>query len=73
MPVDGETTSEYIHLYAVPTVVRLSKYILSTECQQNNYGVGNSPSARGHTLGVTWVFKLREEVNPHGEHFAIKC
>lgn len=50
----------------------LSEYIPSTEGQQDNYCVGNSPSARGCTLGVTWFFKLKEEVNPHGEHFDTK-
>lgn len=70
--LDGEDTSEYIHLYNVPTMESLSEYIPSTEGQQDNYCVGNSPPARGCTLGVTWVFKLKEEVNPHGEHFDVK-
>ena len=73
IPVDGDDTGEYIHLYNGPTVVSLSEHIPSTECQQSNYyGIGNSPSDRGCTLGVTWVFKLWEGVNPQGEYFAIK-
>ena len=73
IPVDGEDTGEYIHLYNVPAVVSFSEHIPSTKCQQSNYGIGNSPNSdRGCTLGVTWVLKLWEGVNPRGEYFAIK-